>query len=553
MKHTNHTLLLTALFGLLIWTGVACKKDYLDFDYTDGGVTEDGIWLSDRHSRGFLNSTYSGILNRYNLTDGALLASASDEAVNSNLSSTINIFNNDTWGPLRTFDDQYSNMYTYLRRANLFLERAPTSAIVPATDAAKLMGEAYFLRALYHFELMKRYGSITLATRTFGPNEVLDLPRNSFDEVVNQIVTDCDQAANVLPVSLIDLPDADKGRATKTAALALKARTLLYAASPLNNSSGDVAKWKKAADAAKDVITVGKHSLLTGPAATPWSLLPNVWNYSTAAYNAEVIFSSQADNINTIESNNAPISYDAARGRTNPTQELVDAFEMKNGKLITDATSGYNPQDPYKDRDPRLGLFVIYNGTTFKAKAVETFVGGKDNVPANINNTKTGYYLRKFLSESAAWGTGSQTNVRRPWVLFRYAEVLLNYAESLNEEQGPVADVYSTINQIRARAGMPVLPASLTKEQMRARIQNERRVELCFEDHRFFDVRRWKQGAEFLNKPVSGLKITKAGSGFTYERYVVENRIFSEKMYRFPIPQTELNRAPKNLTQNPGW
>jgi hypothetical protein len=169
-----------------------------------------------------------------------------------------------------------------------------------------------------------------------------------------------------------------------------------------------------------------------------------------------------------------------------------------------------------------------------------------------VNNTKTGYYMRKFLSESANWGPGTAGNVRRPWVIFRYAEVLLNYAEALNEAQGPVAEVYTYMNQLRTRATMPALPAGLSKDAMRTRIRKERQVELCFEDHRFFDVRRWKTGEQVFNRPVTGMRITKTGNTFTYNRFTVENRIFNAKMYRFPFPQNELNKV-KNLAQNPGW
>ncbi len=546
----NHFTLRSSLAVLLLifFAASGCKKDYLSFDYTDGSVREEDVWTSDRLARGFLNNAYLGILRRYDLTDGALLAAASDEAVNSNQGSTINIFNNGTWGPLRTLDDQYANMYNYIRRTNLFLERSLTSKINPATDIPALRGEAFFLRAYYHFELFKRYGAIIIANRSFGPTENLDLPRNTFDETVNQIVSDCDSAAAVLLPSITDQAIADKGRASQTAAMAIKARTLLYAASPLNNPTGDVTKWQKAADAAKAIISLNKHSLL------PAAQFTNIWNYTSQAYNAEVLFASVADNVNVIESANAPISYDGARGRTNPTQELVDAFEMKTtGKPITDATSGYNKNDPYANRDNRLGLFIMYNGSVFKSpKVVETFVGGKDNIITNVNTTKTGYYMRKFLYDAANWAVNTASSLRRPWVHFRYAEVLLNYAEALNEVQGPVADVYTNVNQVRARAGMPALPAALSKDSMRLRIQNERRVELCFEEHRFFDVRRWKKGEEFFNKPVSGIVITKTGSTYTYQVVTVENRVFVEKNYRFPFPQSELNKA-VNLQQNPGW
>ncbi len=545
MKKITLSITILLFFGLL----VSCKKDYLSFDYTDGNINnENDIWGSDRNTRGFISNAYYGILNRYNLDgNGSMLSQGSDEAVNSNVNSSINIFNNDTWGSLRTIDDQYNNMYNYLRRTNIFLENAIGSGVTPASDIPRLRGEAFFLRGLYHFELMKRYGPIVLATRSYNITDNLDLPRNSFEEVVSQIVKDCDSAIAVLPVSLNDLGAGDKGRATQTSAMALKARTLLYAASPLNNESGDLTKWQKAADAAKAIITLNVHSLLSQ------ANLINLWNYGSQPYNAEVIFASQADNNNTLELNNAPISYDGGRGRTNPTQELVDAFDMKtSGKPITDPTSGYNPAAPYTDRDPRLDLFIMLNNSNFKSKPVETFEGGKDNVPTNVNNTKTGYYMRKFLSESAYWGPGTAGNVRRPWVLFRYAEVLLNFAEALNEAQGPVAEVYTYINQVRSRAGMPALPAGLSKDAMRDRIQKERQVELCFEDHRFFDVRRWKKGEQLFNRAVTGMRITKNGSTFNYTRFTVENRVFNAKMYRFPFPQSELNKATK-LTQNPGW
>ncbi|XWW44812.1 RagB/SusD family nutrient uptake outer membrane protein [Fibrella sp. USSR17] len=544
------TLTLTTAAVLLCISFISCEKDYLSFDFTDGNIRNSAeIWSSDRNTRGFLSNAYFGLLNRYNLDgNGSMYSQGSDEAVNSNLGSSINIFNNDTWGSLRTVDDQYANMYNYLRRVNLFLENSRGSGVIPAADIPKLRGEAFFLRALYHFELMKRYGSIILATRSYTIEDNLDVPRDPFDKVVSQIVADCDSAAAVLTTAIVDQSTGDKGRASKTAALALKSRTLLYAASPLNNATNDLSKWQRAADASKELISLGKHSLLTQ------AQLPNLWNYGSLAYNAETIFATQADNNNTLELNNAPISYDGGRGRTNPTQELVDAFDMRtSGKPITDPTSGYNPAAPYTDRDPRLSLFIVLNNVNFKGRAVETFEGGKDNVPINVNNTKTGYYMRKFLVESAFWGVGTAINVRRPWVLFRYAEVLLNNAEALNEAQGPVAEVYTSVNAIRTRVGMPALPAGLTKDQMRERIQKERQVELCFEDHRFFDVRRWKKGEQLFNRPVTGMRITKTGTTFAYERFQVENRIFTAKHYYFPIPQTELNRAPLNLKQNPGW
>jgi hypothetical protein len=342
----------------------------------------------------------------------------------------------------------------------------------------------------------------------------------------------------------------NRGRATKTAAMALKARLLLYFASPLHNTANDLSRWQNAADAAKTLMDLNKHALLNSADYT------NLWNYSVAAtqYNKEVIFATTALLTNSIESNNAPVGFNGALGRTNPTQNLVDAFEMTNGKPITDPASGYNPANPYLNRDPRLNRFIIYNGSTFKTgtltRAVETFDGGLDNPASNPNSTKTGYYMRKFLSDAATYNIPSPATVRRPWVIFRYAEVLLNYAEALNEAVGANTEVYNAINQVRVRAGMPALPAGLSQSQMRDRIRNERRVELCFEDHRFFDVRRWMQGETIFNGPVRGMKITKSGATLTYTPFVVENRVFLPQNYLYPISLSELNVSPA-LGQNP--
>jgi starch-binding outer membrane protein, SusD/RagB family len=551
MKQTINTFCIILLLAVSF---TACKKNYLkDGSTTEGNITEEQVWGNDSYARGYLNNAYFTIPSGFDLDgDGAMLASGSDEAVNSNANSSINIFNNGTWGPLRTIDNVYSNMYEGLRKVNLFLVKVPTAVIIPQDglsledDVKRLKGEAFFLRAMFHFELVKRYGAVTLATRVFDRDENLNLPRNTYQECVDQIVKDCDSATALLPTWVQSWSAANRGRATKLAALAIKSRILLYAASPLYNTANDLTKWQAAANVAKAIIDSNKQSLIT-----PYT---NIFNFGAAQYNNEVIFATQALNRNDIEINNAPISYDGAKGRTNPIQEFVDAFEMTNGKPITDATSGYNPANPYNLRDPRLALTVNYNGRLFKSIAVESFVGGKDGLNKNVNATRTGYYLRKFLSEAATWNQATNTSARRPWVVFRYAETLLNYAEALNEAQGPVADVYKYVNAVRQRAGvaMPVLPAGLTQIQMRDRIRNERRIELCFEGHRFFDVRRWKLGAVLLNKPVTGIRITNTAGVLTYTTFEVETRVFQDKNYLFPFSQNDINRQPA-LIQNPGY
>jgi hypothetical protein len=554
---------------------VGCKDSFLqDGSLAEGPITSEQTWANDVYARGIINNAYFSVQDRYSLDgNGAMQASGSDESVNSNLNSSINIFNNGTWSPVRTVDDTYNSLYEGLRIVNIFLDNVQTSGVITqpselstTTPSAyeisqqgqidRLKGQAYFLRAYFHFELLERYGSIVLAKKVFDRNENLNLPRNTFQDCVDFITADCDLAISTLPLWTGSWSTGQRGRATQTAAMALKARLLLYAASPQYNPTNDLTKWQKAADAAKVLIDKNVHSLLTD--------YRNPFLFGGNPYNNEVIFETQTPNRNDIEQNNAPISYDGALGRTNPTQEMVDAFEMKTtGRPISDATSGYNA--PYTNRDPRLAFAIFCNGVVYKSpKTVDTYIGGKDGIGANVNATKTGYYMRKFFNDAVTWNQTSNTLSRRPWVIFRYAEVVLNYAEALNEAQGPVTDVYKYVNLVRARSNvaMPILQSTnptgagyvaVNKDAMRLRIQNERRVELCFEGHRFFDVRRWKKGEEFFNKPVTGMRITRTpASTFTYERFTVENRVFSAKNYLYPISQSNLNRAPA-LGQNFGY
>lgn len=556
----------------------ACTDDYLqDGIVTDGPITGDQVWANDAYARGVINNAYFHVSEGFNVDgNGNLLAAGTDDAVGSGINATMSIFNNGTWSPLHTVDDQYSNLYEGLRKVNLFLENLGKSEIIPTDgltveeDKSRLEGQALFLRAFFHFELLKRYGAITLATHVFKREENLNLPKNTWKECLDQILLDCNNAINTrMPLWTGEAADGvnsskyawrsgDKGRATKTAAMALKARLLLYAASPLNAQQSGVT-WQQAADAAKDIIDLNRHAI--------FSNYYNIFNYGAAAYNSEVIFASRAQSRNDIEQNNAPIGYDGAKGRTNPTQEMVDAFESTNGRLITDpANTLYSANAPYLNRDPRFKLTINYNGNSFKGRNVATYVGGADGLNKNINATRTGYYMRKFLSESVSWNEASNSTARRPWVVFRYAEILLNYAEALNEAQGTAAmtEVLSTVNKVRQRSGIAMPPlqtnnasgngyVQLTKEAIRERIHSERRVELCFEGHRFFDVRRWKLGELYLNKPVTGMRITvDDNSNLIYTRFTVENRVFEEKNYLYPFSQNTINKQPA-LIQNPGY
>jgi len=266
-----------------------------------------------------------------------------------------------------------------------------------------------------------------------------------------------------------------------------------------------------------------------------------------------VLFATQPENSNTFELNNFPISYGGA-GRTNPTQNLVDAFDTKNGKPITDDPA-YDPNNAYgKSRDSRFDRIILYNGAVFSGSQVETYVGGKDGLNSTFTATKTGYYLRKFIDPSVDINKG--TTVRKSWIYFRFAEAYLNYAEALNEVSGPVQAVYDAVYAMRKRNYVvqtnAKYPTGMTKEQMRERLKKERQVEFAFEEHRFWDLRRWKDAEKVLNAPVYGMEITKnADATFSFHKFEVESRVFDSKFNWYPIPRREILKG--YLKQNTGW
>ena len=276
--------------------------------------------------------------------------------------------------------------------------------------------------------------------------------------------------------------------------------------------------------------------------------------------NTEVILSKQSAANFSIESNNAPAGFGSptvSLGRTSPTADLVDAFPTKTGMDINATGSGYIAATPYVNRDPRLDYTVFYNGMQWLKRGVETFDGGLDKPPGgSLVQTRTGYYLRKFMGNFAT--STSYTNQSHNFIIFRYAEMLLNYAEALNE-LGLTEEAVNQIKLLRQRAtitagvnGRYGIAANISKDDMRTLIRNERRIELAFEEHRFWDVRRWKIASTVLNGPVYGTKVTKSGSVITYTKVQAANLIFDNKLYYMPIPYNEVVKN-TNLIQNPGW
>ena len=512
-------------------------------------ITEDYIWdvtdSSAIYARNFLHNIYTYLPTGFNRIDGSLLCAASDDAVPSQNGSTVNFLSNGGLSPVLNPDDSWARNYEGIRKANQFLANID---LVPMRDKQLKewwRAEARFLRSMFHFELVKRYGGIPIVSdKVFTLEDDLQVPRNTYEECVNYIVSECDDIKSKCRIDPID--DGNLGRITRGAALALKAKMLLIAASPLNNPSSDPALWKKAADAARDIVNLNA-----------FTLEANFANVFITRKNTEVILAYQRSQTSDVETSNAPVGYatPVSRGLTSPTQELVDAFGMRSGLAITDPGSGYLPNDPYRagTRDPRFYLTVFTNGTQWLRRPVQTFEGGLDKPGGAVVQTKTGYYMRKFMGDMS--NQTSYPTQTHNFIIFRYAEVLLNLAEAQNEFAGPSAEVYKAVEDIRKRAGLVpfALKAGLTKDQMREVIRNERRVEMAFEEQRYWDVRRWKIAESVYNKPLHGMQITRRPDGtFTYQVIEVSTPVFTNRMYRYPIPYSEIIKN-QNLKQNEGW
>lgn len=548
---------------------MSCDKDLLQVTPTT--VTDAALWNDAALTEAYIINLYTGIRlaekeasdDERNIGFGrgyhwAMYASVTDEAVYSNddqtylvqrgqLSPVLYGWTSTTWG----------RSYRGIREVNLALENISKT---PITDERRnlLIAELRFIRAYRYFDLLKGFGGVSLIGDrvTTLKDDFSDLyDRKSISETVDYINSELDAAMAVLP----EAPNGDweRGRATSTAAMGLKSRLLLYAASPLyTGGSNDVAKWQQAADAAKDIIDLNKFDLVTDLDPDPSE---NYRKFFLSAPGKEDIFFREytvTSRAMAMERMNAPNGFGGWGGNC-PMQNLVDDYEMDNGLPIENGASGYDPQNPYADRDPRFYASILYNGAAYRGRQIETFLpGGKDSPAGNEpwNTSPTGYYLRKFLNESISLDDWNKMGTS-PWRYIRYAEILLNYAEAQNEAVGPDQSVHDAINKVRNRAGMPDLPAGLTQAEMRARIQNERRIELAYEEHRYFDVRRWMIAEDVENQTARGMSITKNGNGtLTYAvKEALTGKTFATKHYWFPIPVEEINASAGAIEQNPQY
>ena len=521
-------------------------------------------------------SLYSNLIDGFFSIGNAMEASASDEAAYT-YSGGSTLINSGGWSAISNPDDILGTYYTAIRKVNDFLNPAvevdldayrldptPSAQVIYENRKAEIERwrlEARFLRAFYFFEMVKRYGGLPIITKPlYLDSDFGSIERNSLSECLQFILDECNatSAPGALPAKY---GNDDLGRVTKGAALALKSRVLLYMASDLYNSpdqwasgyphpelislgAGDRrARWKAAADAALEVINLTEASYnMTGN----YAILGKTFN------DAELIMVRRRGNNNDFERNNFPKGYwGGGNGGVTPSQNLVDAYEMRDGTPF-DWNNPVHSSAPFANRDPRFGFSVYKNGDPFRDVVLECFVGGA-NHPGGIGDaTRTGYYIKKFIDEALDLSL-SRTSAHS-WIYFRITEMYLNYAEALNEYDPGNPNILIYLNRVRSRTGvaMPAIPAA-DQNVLRQKIRNERRVELAFEGHRLWDTRRWMIATDVLNSPLYGIEITKQGDSYTYRKFEVEKRVFEPKMYFYPIPRSILLSTGNTWPQNPLW
>jgi hypothetical protein len=536
----------------------SCKKDFLSTPPTDK-ISNASILSDTSLFEAYVINRYVGVKlqdkedNNTGFGRGfqwALWSSLTDESIYNNDDNTW-VIQQGQLAPNNLGDAGtiWARSYRSIRECNYALS-VINGLPLSAGHKNKLIGELKFIRAFRYQDLIRNYaGVVLIGDKVTELTDNLQDPslfnRASITESITYASSQLDDAASRLPVD--NSSSWALGRATKGAALALKSRLLLYAASPLYNAG----TWQAAAAAAKAVMDLGKYSLFQGGYGQLF-LTPN---------SNEIIFERLFYPVTAahlpIELDNGPNSYGGYGGNV-PLQNMVDAYPMSNGKAITDPASGYNAQNPYVNRDPRFYATILYNGAPYRDNVVQVFLpGGKDSNqgPNPQNASKTGYYLRKFANDAYSITNSSEAGAQ-PWIYFRYAEILLNYAEAQNEVAGPDASVYQAINTIRQRASVNMPPlAGLSQDDMRIAIRNERRIELAFEEHRFYDVRRWKIAEQTENVPAYGVAVginAASPSGYSYaQKVALTGRAFQPQHYWLPIPLAEIQASNGQLKQNP--
>ena len=557
MKTLKNNLIIALAIVLVFGS---CKRDFLDTT-PSSSIPSTLTWSDAPLSEAYVTGIYSGLGNGG--FDEQMLAALSDEAVFTHAGRGINTINEGTLNPSNTGwvnnTYEWTNIYNTIRLANVALENLPKATFGNQTLQDRLSGEAHFLRAYYYQQLLRYYGGVPLVMKSYNLNEDYSLDRSSYDDCVKAILKDCDDA-----ITLLSGKTMPKGRASKNAALALKSRVLLYAASDLHDMptakakssvisaftkpeilgyvSGDrTARWQAAKDAAKAVLDAAGSGYKLNLVA-PATLDEAKKNYMSiamaggsksslvdAAAATEVIFerSWSPDKDETgkyVGLNNGPNGYHNWAGNS-PIQELVDDYEMMDGTRF-DWSNPAQKADPYKNRDPRFYASILYDGAPWKPRekisgnvdpanqiqigkyqVASGTVAGLDTRQSTIENWNgswTGYYMRKFIDPNPDI-VENTTRQLIPWPFFRYTEAVFNYAEACIE-LGQDLEARTWLNKIRFRAGMPALTES--GDALRQRYRNERRIELAYEEQRYHDARRWMIAPQTLGRKLVYISVT---------------------------------------------
>jgi len=552
------------IIAVIFLLGISgCQKGFLDTKI-DTYATPATI-ITDRGTLyTFADEFYTSLPYGFNTLDGNLFATASDEAQQTMSGGSALNFNQGVLSPTITPDLKYKSLYEGIRAANFYLTYSQgwraflglnRDTVSDVTNYNKdllfipwFRAEAHIARAYYYFELSKRYGGVPLITQTLNQSTTSTIAKSSYDSITNFIVSEIDNYKDSLQLNWKTSAYADQdGRFSKGVALALKSRVLLYAASTLHNPLNDITKWQRAAAAARDVIaTAGlNYSLYTGGYG-------NYFIGSNSLGNNETIFAIRQPANNGTESANYPIATPGGNSGMAPSHNLVADYEY----IATP-----DPVNPYANRDPRLSASIVTNGSSWNGRTIDESLGGSDDM-TKANTSKTGYYLKKFLTDNLNLVNGG--TAQHNWVLFRYAEILLNYAEAMNEAYGPdVAPTGFTLTarqalkivRDRASTSLPLITTTVASDFYTA-VKHERRIELAFEDHRYWDLLRWKDAETVLKQSIQGVTVTKNPNGtFNYSvvNSVATRSFNAPAMYYYPFPQSEIVNAHGVLIQNPGY
>lgn len=527
---------------------------------------------------------------------------ATDDAVSNDNTNAYMKIATGAWSSLNDPTSQWRDRYAAIQYCNIMIENADMVEWATSNEVLNQMyidnfkGNAYAMRGLQFFYLLRAHSGVTASGELLGApihlvpedgGSNFNVPRDKFADCIAQVFADLDEAEKLLPyeygnvgqndAALSKYPgatnaeynrafgDHQRGKLDGKIIEAIRAQVALFAASPAYQSAG-AATWQQAAEyAAKLLVKMGGISAMQQDGWTWFNNANEIDNLKTGENPAEIIWRDNVGENYDLESDNYPPSI-FGKGRINPTQNLVDAFPMANGYPISNAKSGYNPSKPYDGRDPRLAAYVIYNGATIGVDGTEIITGNYS--PDNSNginfengrSTRTGYYLRKSLRDDVNLAAGKETKMKHYFARIRATEIFLAYAEAANEAGGPTAtfggasfSAKDVIKALRNRAGVGTayVDECSSKEQMRDLIRNERRLELCFENHRFYDLRRWKAP---LNETAKGITITQANAdgSIVSSTIDVEARTYKDYMYYSPIPYSEIMKF-NNLEQNLGW